>query len=286
MAIRELPEPTPIESVLARGPTGGPGAALWWLGQAGFLLRAAGRSLLIDPYLSDFLARKYAGKVYPHARAMPSPLAPERARGIDMVLCTHRHSDHMDPETLPGIASLNPRCLFVVPRAALWRASEIGLPAERLIGIADGESVEPLPGIRVEAIHSAHEERRQNDQGEDEFLGYVIRAGGVALYHSGDCVPHPGLRERLTALRIGVALLPINGRDEQRRANGVPGNFTFQEAVELCRAAGIPSLLCHHFGMFDFNTVDPAEARVQLSAMDTDVDVHFTATGLRFSVDR
>ena len=101
---------------------------LWWLGQAGFLVQAGGRTLLVDPYLSDYLARKYAGKLHPHIRMMPSPLPPARARGIDLVLCTHRHSDHMDPGTLPPVAGLNPGCLFVVPRAVRWRAVEIGLP--------------------------------------------------------------------------------------------------------------------------------------------------------------
>ncbi len=34
---------------------------LWWLGQSGFLLAAAGRRVLLDPYLSDTLTAKYAG---------------------------------------------------------------------------------------------------------------------------------------------------------------------------------------------------------------------------------
>ncbi len=34
--------------------------ALWWLGQAGFLLKHRHRYLLFDPYLSDSLSRKYA----------------------------------------------------------------------------------------------------------------------------------------------------------------------------------------------------------------------------------
>jgi hypothetical protein len=55
--------------------------------------------------------------------------------------------------------------------------------------------------------------------------------------------------------RIHVAILPVNGRDAQRTAAGIPGNFTFDEAVELCRQAGIDSLLVCHFGIFDFNTV-------------------------------
>jgi L-ascorbate metabolism protein UlaG (beta-lactamase superfamily) len=290
--VREIAEERPLEEVLAAGPTPGPGAEknapsgaeLWWLGQAGFLVKAGGRTLLVDPYLSDFLVRKYKGKLFPHVRMMPSPLAPSRARGVDLVLCTHRHSDHMDPETLPEVAALNPACVFLVPRAVRWRALEIGLPEERVLGIADGESLSPVEGVEVEAVHAAHEQRVRNDRGEDEFLGYVIRAGGACLYHSGDSVPHEGLVERLSGRGIDLALLPINGRDDYRRSNGIPGNFTFEEAVRLCEEARIPALLCHHFGMFDFNTADVGQARARLQGMSTEVRVSFAATGIGWRI--
>ena len=283
--MREIADQRPLEEVLAAGPGARPGARLWWLGQAGFLVQAGGRTLLVDPYLSDFLVRKYRGKFFPHVRMMPSPLAPSRARGIDLVLCTHRHSDHMDPETLPEVAALNPACTFLVPRSVRWRALEIGLPEERVLGIADGERIAPVDGVEVEAVHAAHEQRVRNDKGEDEFLGYVIRAGGVCLYHSGDSVLHEGLVERLAGLHLDAALLPINGRDDFRRSHGIPGNFTFEEAVRLCEQARIPALLCHHFGMFDFNTADPAQARTLLSALDTTVDVRFAASGAAAFID-
>jgi len=287
MAIRESRETGSIEAVLALPGTAyaGKGADLFWLGQAGFMVRAAGRTLLIDPYLSDSLAKKYAGKIYPHIRAMPAPLSPAQARGIDAVLCTHRHSDHMDPGTLPEVAAQNPPCIFVVPKAARWRALEIGLAAERIAAMADGDRLLPFEGISIEALPSAHEERKRNERGEDEFLGYILRAGGVALYHSGDCVPYPGLRERLAGLDIDAALLPINGRDERRRSNGIPGNFTFREAVELSGGAGIPSLICHHFGMFDFNTADLVETRTLLKEMRTGVQVLFAQVGVRYRVE-
>jgi L-ascorbate metabolism protein UlaG (beta-lactamase superfamily) len=285
MAIRELRETGTIEAALARAPAARPGAELWWLGQAGFVVRTAGRTLLIDPYLSDSLAKKYAGKIYPHIRAMPAPLSPAQARGIDAVLCTHRHSDHMDPGTLPDVAALNPPCIFVVPKAARERALEIGLPDERIAGMADGDRLLPFEGISIEALPSAHEERKRNERGEDEFLGYILRAGGVALYHSGDCVPYPGLRERLAGLDIDAALLPINGRDERRRSNGIPGNFTFREAVELSGGAGIPSLICHHFGMFDFNTADLVETRTLLKEMRPAAQVLFAQVGVRYRVE-
>ena len=290
MAIRESPLSGSIEAALVRTETdrtGTPGTSvdLLWLGQAGFVVRTAGRTLLIDPYLSDSLAKKYAGKIYPHIRAMPAPLSPAQARGIDAVLCTHRHSDHMDPGTLPDVAAQNPPCIFVIPKAARGRALEIGLAAERIAAMADGDRLLPFEGISIEALPSAHEERKRNERGEDEFLGYILRAGGVALYHSGDCVPYPGLRERLAGLHIDAALLPINGRDERRRSNGIPGNFTFREAVELCEGTGIPSLICHHFGMFDFNTADLGETRTLLKEMRTGVQVLFAQVGVRYQVE-
>jgi L-ascorbate metabolism protein UlaG (beta-lactamase superfamily) len=232
---------------------------LAWLGQAGFAVRSAQRLILIDPYLSDSLAEKHRGKELPHIRLMPPPIAPAELDGVDVVLCTHRHSDHMDPGTLPVIARNNPTCRFVLPRAERESAEQIGVPVERTLAMDAGETISPIAGVRVSAIPSAHETLETNDRGEHRFLGYVLRIGEIAVYHSGDCVPYDGLAERLRRERIDLALLPANGRDEFRRSRGVPGNMTFEEAVTLCAEADIHWLIPHHFEMFAFNTADRAE---------------------------
>ena len=78
------------------GPIGaGPG--LHWLGQAGFWIDTGAHRILIDPYLSDSLARKYAGQANDHRRMMPVPVVPEALPRPDVVLVTHAHTDHMDP---------------------------------------------------------------------------------------------------------------------------------------------------------------------------------------------
>ncbi len=107
-------------------------ARLWWLGQAGFAFRAGGFCGMIDPYLSDALGAKYAGTEKPHARMMPSPIAPEAARSLGVVLCSHAHSDHMDPGSLGAIARNNPGCLFVVPEPEVETALARGVPPERI----------------------------------------------------------------------------------------------------------------------------------------------------------
>jgi L-ascorbate metabolism protein UlaG (beta-lactamase superfamily) len=71
-------------------------------------------------------------------------------------------------------------------------------------------------------------------------------------------VPYEGLSNAIQ--KADLALLPVNGR-----AKGVPGNFSFEEAAQLCREAKIPHLIPHHFGMFAFNTVDRAALEKELA---------------------
>ena len=229
-------------------------ASIWWLGQAGFAIRYGELQLLIDPYLSDFLAEKYRGKQFPHQRMMPTPMDPSEITSVDFVLCTHAHSDHMDSQTLPIVAEHVPNCHFVVPAAETCTAHSRGVPLSRVLPINAGEDHVLSTDVNVEAIPAAHEELKTNELGEHLFLGYVLRLRDLSIYHSGDSIPFEGLPELLRDQAIDVALLPVNGRDEYRRRNGIPGNFTMDEAVELCRQAEIPILICHHFGMFEFNT--------------------------------
>ena len=67
-----------------------PGVTFYWLGQAGFVIDAGPHRLLIDPYLSDTLAAKYAGTAYPHERMMAAPISPGELGHVDLVLVTHQ----------------------------------------------------------------------------------------------------------------------------------------------------------------------------------------------------
>lgn len=249
-------------------PTGQEDAVvLWWLGQAGFAIRAGEELLFIDPYLSDVLADKYRGRIFPHSRMHPSPVNPSDVTGLSLVLCTHGHTDHMDLGSIPYLQSASDP-LFVVPRSEAVKGVARGIPAQRLLGLDAGESFRSRGGITVTAVPAAHEELTADDHAQNLFLGYVIEVGSVRIYHSGDCAPYPGQADIVRALDVDVALLPVNGRDPHRRDHGVPGNFTLEEAVALCRDAGIPSLVCHHWGLFEFNSADPVDLAQRLSDVD------------------
>ncbi|MDY0093553.1 MAG: MBL fold metallo-hydrolase, partial [Candidatus Vecturithrix sp.] len=138
------------------------------------------------------------------------------------------------------------------------------------------------PGIGLEAIPSAHEELQVNNRGEHAFLGYILKIGTITLYHSGDCTPYPGLEDTLATHAVDLALLPVNGRDEYRKSRKIPGNFTLDEVVNLGKYANIPFLLGHHFGMFDFNTINREQAACELSRLRGDKQYSLVESGVKY----
>jgi L-ascorbate metabolism protein UlaG (beta-lactamase superfamily) len=231
--------------------------SLSWLGQAGFAVRAGSLRFLVDPYLSNSLEEKYRGSDKPHNRLMPPPVMVEDLSGLQFVFCTHAHSDHMDPGTLPAIARDIPNCRFVIPRAHVEKARQFGLPPEAILPLEAGESLELPEGLSVRAIPAAHEQLQTDVAGHHLFLGYLWQWRGATIYHSGDCVPYEGISNAIQT--ADLALLPVNGRGK-----GVPGNFSFEEAARLCVETKIPLFIPHHFGMFAFNTVDRAALEKEL----------------------
>ncbi|MBI4923278.1 MAG: MBL fold metallo-hydrolase [Devosia nanyangense] len=219
--------------------------------------------VLIDPYLSDALAQKYAGTALPHLRMMEPPIRAEQLPRVEAVLITHRHGDHLDRVALPQIAKLWPDCRFVVPAAEAAILVELGIPRAR-IDAADVGGEIALASATVHPVPAAHETLEYDAAGHCRYLGYVLALRQATLYHSGDCIPFPGLASALAPFAIDVALLPVNGRDARRSMSGIPGNFTLDEAVALCVDQAIPTMIAHHFGMFDFNTI-PVE-RIEAKA--------------------
>ena len=228
---------------------------LWWLGQSGFLIQWRGRHLLIDPYLSDSLTKKYAGTNKPHIRMTERVIAPERLDFVGVVTSSHNHTDHLDGETLIPLLQANPNLMVIVSRANVNFATErLGVSPGQLTPIrADGQEI-VMVAFTFHAIPSAHETLEQDEQGEHRFIGLIVQAGKWTIYHSGDCVPYNGLVERLKDRKIDLALLPINGRDPARN---VAGNFSADEAAQLAKEINAGLVIPCHYEMFEFNTVTP-----------------------------
>src|SRR5690348_544702 len=90
---------------------------LWWLGQSGFLLLWKGKKVLIDPYLSDSLTKKYASTSKPHIRMSERVVDPELLKDVFIVTSSHNHTDHLDAETLIPVLRNNSNITFIIPEA-------------------------------------------------------------------------------------------------------------------------------------------------------------------------
>ena len=227
---------------------------LWWLGQSGFLVQWEGQHLLLDPYLSDSLTRKYATTDKPHVRMTERVIDPAWLPPIAVVASTHAHTDHLDPDTLLPILRANPDLVLVIPEAnRALVADRLGLAPERPVGLDAGQAMESGP-FRLTAVPAAHEQIDRDEAGRHRYLGYVIQAGPWTLYHSGDTIRYPGMAERLAPFRIDLALLPINGRAPERR---VAGNLDGPQAARLAHDTGARLVIPCHYEMFTFNTASP-----------------------------
>ena len=90
---------------------GMPDVALYYLGQEGMILSTPGVTLAVDPYLSDYVDKRNNDPRW--QRNYPAPVTPEDlAPYLDYVFCTHAHSDHTDPWTIPVLAERNKKLVY------------------------------------------------------------------------------------------------------------------------------------------------------------------------------
>lgn len=229
---------------------------LWWLGQAGFVLRGGGASVLVDPYLTPAGARRF-----------PPPFPAADAAGVDAVLVTHDHGDHLDVDVARAFAEAGSAARWVVPEPVVDQLVALGIRRELIEPAQPGRPVtigplrvDPLPAHHGVDMTDAYGTGAELSGGLVRFLGYVVDLAGTRIYHSGDCLAYPGLAEELARLEAHVVLLPVNGRDAEREARGIVGNMSAEEAVELAVHAGAEVLVPMHWDMFEGNPGHPSRA--------------------------
>lgn len=215
-------------------------AALWWLGQAGYVVRAGGATVVIDPYLSDSAATGAPE----FTRLFPPPIAPEELRA-DVYVITHDHLDHLDPETIRRYPA-KAETWFVAPRLAARRLPELGVPPDRIVRIDAGEAG-TVSGVGVRGVFAL-------PTGADvlDTTGYLLSfASGRSVYHTSDSAFHP-LALAAAPRAPEVMLVPINGKW------GNPGP---EQAAEFAVAVNPRFVFPNHYDLMALNAENPEAFR-------------------------
>jgi L-ascorbate 6-phosphate lactonase len=213
-------------------------AALWWLGQAGYIVRCGELTVVIDPYLSD----SAAGPEKLFTRRFPAPVAPEELRA-DILLITHDHGDHLDPETLSRYRH-TATTTFVAPRHAARRLRELGISAERIVILNVGDTCQhgSLTLRGTFCLPTGPE--------VIDTTGYHLAfSNGRSVWFVSDTAWHPLLLDAAPRTPAPeVVALPINGKW---------GNLSAEQAVELTAAVGPHHVFPNHFDLMALNAENP-----------------------------
>jgi L-ascorbate 6-phosphate lactonase len=172
------------------------GIAIWWMGNAGWLIKSD--NLLIATDLTLDRDEKVQS---------PPVTAAEIAADLDVLFATHHHGDHCNPYTIRELVNKS-RCIFVLPSPCVKELAGIKIPRDRLIV---PEPLHPfvVKGLRVEPIHAIHGNQeftvltREPDFVEKiaHNCGYVFETHGKRFLEPGDSVL---TEEHLSLRRIDV----------------------------------------------------------------------------------
>ena len=175
-------------------------AALWWLGQAGYVLRVTGLTIVIDPYLSDSAANGSPE----FTRLYPPVIKPDELKA-DIIIITHNHLDHLDPETLSQYRHKN-ETWFVAPWLTAAALAETGIPQERIVVVNAGQS-HRFGAHEITGVFAL-------PTGADvlDTTGYLVKfANGRSVYHTSDTQFHPLVTDAAPR-NPDIMLVPINGK--------------------------------------------------------------------------
>jgi len=209
--------------------------ALWFLSQAGYILKSGGVTVLIDPYLSDSV-----GKAAPlFTRAYPPPVDPSEIKA-DIFIVTHDHLDHLDPDTITAYPHKD-TTIFISPRHAAKKLLTLGVPKKNITIVDHGDTADALD-VQIQGIFALA-------TGPDvlDTTGYLLTfKNGKTVYHTSDTAYCDLL---LAAAPNTDVLLPC--------INGKFGNLNIAQAVSLTRKVKPKFVIPNHYDVMALNSENP-----------------------------
>ncbi|MFM2032155.1 MAG: hypothetical protein RLZZ297_920 [Chloroflexota bacterium] len=261
--------------------------ALWWLGQMGVAVKGPDQQIVyIDPFLTGPLAVEHPDPTFLWGRAVPPPLLPSDITNAALVICSHEHGDHTNPETLAGIAAASPQARFVATGWSAAAMASAGIAADRWsqpkTEIAHDHGV-----LQVRYIAAAHYTREYDAARGERWVSIHLDWGDVALFHSGDTVLYDGYSDLVGALPpADVGIVACNGSDAMRNARDIVGNMQPAEAAALALRAGWATLISGHNDMFASNRLPAAEVASQIERVAPRLAHHTLTAGELLIVQR
>ena len=190
------------------------------------MLETEGKKIIVDPYLSDSV-EKVNPKNY---RRVPVDRSFLEIKP-DIIVLTHDHLDHTDPETLEHYLGEDSSLVLIAPYNAWQSARKFG--GNNNYVCLNRHSRFTVDGIEFYAVKAEHSDLMA--------VGVVINAEGKNYYVTGDTLYNDDIFGDLPD-DIEAVFLPING---------VGNNMNAYDAQKFAERTGAKKAVPMHFGLFD-----------------------------------
>ena len=162
-------------------PTTAGDLSITFLGHASLLIVFNGKNIFVDPFsqVADYTSLPKA----------------------DIIICTHEHRDHLDPQALALISTSGTK-LILNPAGAAEVAGSIAMRNgdKRTV---EGLQIEAVPAYNI--LHKREDGNHFHPKGIGN--GYILTFGKTRLYLAGDTENIPEMK---SLHNIDIAFLPMN----------------------------------------------------------------------------
>lgn len=205
-----------------------------YLGQAGLLFENNDFKIMIDPYLSNSV-EKNNPKNY---RRVPVDECFFEIKPNVMIF-THNHLDHYDPETVEKFVTADSNILILAPESVWNDVREIG--GNNNYVLFNRHTTWTENGIIFTAVKAEHS--------DITAIGVIINDGEKKYYITGDTLYNEEIFEDIPD-DIYALFLPVNG---------VGNNMNMTDAARFAKRVNARWTVPIHIGMFDEITADKFE---------------------------
>lgn len=212
-----------------------------YLGQAGLLFENENLKIMIDPYLSNSVE-----KINPNNYRRVA--VDERFFEVkpDIMIFTHNHLDHYDPETVKHFITKDSDLLVLAPKSVWDEVRKIG--GNNNYVLFNRHTSWTQNGICFTAVKAEHSDTTP--------IGVIIDDGEKKYYITGDTLYNEEIFADIPS-DIYALFLPING---------VGNNMNMTEAAKFARQINAQKTVPIHIGMFDELKADEFECKNKITA--------------------
>jgi L-ascorbate metabolism protein UlaG (beta-lactamase superfamily) len=213
-----------------------------WIGHSTFLIQVGAVSILTDPVFATHAGP--FGRIGPR-RVRPPALSLAELPAVDLVLQSHNHYDHLDPEAHAALAAASaPKVVTplgnrgYLPRTVRPQVTELDW----------WEAAVPIDGVSVTLVPAQHFSARTPwDRDRALWGGFVVKLAGRTIYFAGDTGHGAHFAEIGSRFPgIEVALIPIGAYAPRWFMR--PVHVDPEEAVRAHREVGAATSIAMHFG--------------------------------------